>query len=183
MGRRHPYPRTPCRTSGVDTPSGGLTGWLASAQKPRLPWVPRCTRTRNGPISQRLSWRRSLNRTKNCRQNCCIHAILHWIPSLFGRVRTNRISRTLLCRHPQRFLFGSDLVTRHGLPREHYASRYWCQRTLWESSWEGRSPIADPDYTPAASEPATPPLRGLNLPPEVLEQVYHGNACRLFGER
>ena len=31
----------------------------------------------------------------------------------------------------------------------HYVSRYWTQRTLWESDWEGRSPIADPDYTPA----------------------------------
>lgn len=88
--------------------------------------------------------------------------------------------RALLCRHPQRFLFGSDLVTRHGLPREHYVSRYWCQRTLWESSWEGRSPIADPDYTAAPGEPATPLLRGLSLPAEVLEQIYHANACRLL---
>src|SRR5262249_39658747 len=39
----------------------------------------------------------------------------------------------LICRHPDRFLFGTDLVTRHGLPREHYTSRYWCQPTLWES--------------------------------------------------
>jgi predicted TIM-barrel fold metal-dependent hydrolase len=88
--------------------------------------------------------------------------------------------RTLIVRHPTRFLFGSDLVTRHGLVREHYVSRYWCQRTLWESVWEGRSPIADPDYQPAAGEPETPPLRGLALPAEVLEQVYHGNARRLF---
>ena len=56
--------------------------------------------------------------------------------------------RALICRHPTRFLFGSDLVTRHGLTREHYVSRYWCQRTLWESTWEGPSPIADPDFTP-----------------------------------
>jgi hypothetical protein len=88
--------------------------------------------------------------------------------------------RALVCRHPDRFLFGSDLVTRHDLPREHYVSRYWCQRTLWESDWEGRSPIADPDYPAAAGEPPTPPLSGLELPAEVLKQVYHENARRLL---
>jgi hypothetical protein len=88
--------------------------------------------------------------------------------------------RALVCRHPTRFLFGVDLVTRHHLTREHYASRYWCQRTLWESEWQGRSPIADPDYTPAPGEPPTPLLRGVGLPPDVLEQVYCNNARRLL---
>jgi predicted TIM-barrel fold metal-dependent hydrolase len=88
--------------------------------------------------------------------------------------------RGLVCRHPDRFLFGSDLVTRHHLVREHYVSRYWCQRTLWESSWEGRSPIADPDYKAEAGEPTTPLLRGLGLPEDVLEPVYQGNARRLL---
>jgi predicted TIM-barrel fold metal-dependent hydrolase len=87
--------------------------------------------------------------------------------------------RDLVCRYPQRFLFGSDLVTRHAMPREHYVSRYWSQRTLWESDWEGRSPIADPDFTPAPGEPSTPLLRGLSLPVGVLEQVYYRNAVRL----
>jgi hypothetical protein len=91
--------------------------------------------------------------------------------------------RVLVCRHPDRFLFGSDLVTRHDLVREHYVSRYWCQRTLWESAWEGRSPIADPDYTPEPGGPPTPPLAGLNLPDYVLAKVYAGNACRLLGIR
>jgi predicted TIM-barrel fold metal-dependent hydrolase len=88
--------------------------------------------------------------------------------------------RELICRRPERFLFGSDLVTRHPLPRAHYVSRYWCQRTLWESTWEGRSPIADPDYQHGDEEPATPMLRGVGLPADVLEQVYHHNACRLL---
>jgi hypothetical protein len=85
--------------------------------------------------------------------------------------------RALVCRRPTRFLFGSDLVTRHGLPREHYASRYWCQRTLWESAWEGPSPIADPDY----DGPGQPPLRGVDLPADVLRLVYHDNAACLLG--
>jgi hypothetical protein len=88
--------------------------------------------------------------------------------------------RGLVARCPERFLFGSDLVTRHDLPREHYASRYWCQRTLWESDWEGRSPIQDADFTPAVGEPGTPLLRGLELPPEVQQQVYVENARRIL---
>jgi predicted TIM-barrel fold metal-dependent hydrolase len=88
--------------------------------------------------------------------------------------------RSLICRHPDRFLFGSDLVTRHFLPRDHYASRYWAHRTLWESSWEGRSPIADSDYQPAPGEPPTPPLLGLELPEDVLAKLYFTNAQRLF---
>lgn len=88
--------------------------------------------------------------------------------------------RALVCRYPQRFLFGSDLVTRHELNREHYVSRYWCQRTLWESDWQGRSPIADPDYEPETDGPTTPLLCGLDLPRDVIEQVYLGNARRLL---
>jgi predicted TIM-barrel fold metal-dependent hydrolase len=88
--------------------------------------------------------------------------------------------RGLVCRHPARFLFGTDLVTRHGLTAEHYASRYWCQRTLWESDWQGTSPIADPDAT-LADGVASPPLRGLGLPADVLRRVYRENAERLFG--
>jgi predicted TIM-barrel fold metal-dependent hydrolase len=87
--------------------------------------------------------------------------------------------RSLVCRQPRRFLFGSDLVTRPGLPRDHYVSRYWCQRTLWESDCQVQSPIADSDYIADGGE-GTPPLRGLALPADVLEQVYHTNAARLL---
>jgi hypothetical protein len=88
--------------------------------------------------------------------------------------------RDLVCRHPDRFLFGSDLVTRPSLPRDHYVSRYWCQRTLWESVWEGPSPIADPDYVPEQGTGPTPALRGVGLPAKVLEQVYHANVMRVY---
>lgn len=88
--------------------------------------------------------------------------------------------RALICKYPDRFLFGTDLVTRHGLVREHYVSRYWCQRTLWESTWQGPSPIADPDYTPREGEPAPPMLCGVGLPAEVLEKVYFQNTRRLL---
>jgi hypothetical protein len=88
--------------------------------------------------------------------------------------------RNLLTHFADRFLFGTDLVTRHHLVREHYASRYWCQRTLWESAWAGPSPIADADYTPLDGGPMTPMLRGVSLPAEVLEMVYFRNAERLL---
>ncbi|VTS01792.1 amidohydrolase 2 : Uncharacterized protein OS=Phycisphaera mikurensis (strain NBRC 102666 / KCTC 22515 / FYK2301M01) GN=PSMK_30150 PE=4 SV=1: Amidohydro_2 [Gemmata massiliana] len=89
--------------------------------------------------------------------------------------------RALVCRYPDRFLFGSDLVTGHAHVREHYVSRYWCQRTLWESEWTGPSPIHDPDYTPGEGEGARPTLHGLNLPGDVLAKVYSGNARRILG--
>ena len=88
--------------------------------------------------------------------------------------------RQLICRWPDRFLFGSDLVTRHYLVRDHYVSRYWCQRTLWESTWKGPSPLADPDYQPTAEGSATPALHGLGLPADVLTRIYHDNVARLL---
>jgi hypothetical protein len=94
--------------------------------------------------------------------------------------RRTEAVRSLICRRPERFFFGSDLVTRHTLVREHYVSRYWCQRTLWESLWQGPSPIADPDYTPEPGEPPQLQLRGVGLPRDVLKQVYHDNATRLL---
>jgi len=87
---------------------------------------------------------------------------------------------SLIERHPTRFLFGTDLVTRHGLPPEHYISRYWCQRTLWESDWEGPSPIADPDHVVADGTGPTPMLRGVGLSAATLEKVYRTNAERIL---
>jgi predicted TIM-barrel fold metal-dependent hydrolase len=88
--------------------------------------------------------------------------------------------RDLLCRYPDRFLFGTDLVTRHHLEREHYVSRYWCQRTLWESKWSGPSPIADSDWMPGTDGPTTPMLRGVGLPDDVVRLIYYENARRLL---
>ncbi len=94
--------------------------------------------------------------------------------------RRSEAIRSLICRYPDRFLYGSDLVTRHTLAREHYISRYWCQRTLWESLWTGPSPIADPDYRAADGEGSLPNLDGIALPQDVLEKVYLGNSGRLL---
>jgi hypothetical protein len=88
----------------------------------------------------------------------------------------HRAIRALVEKFPDRFLWGTDQVNRHGLDREHYVSRYWCQRTLWESDWAGDSPIADPDV-----KLGLPRLEGVGLSGEVLEKVYWRNAARLLG--
>jgi hypothetical protein len=87
---------------------------------------------------------------------------------------------SLISRYSDRFFFGSDLVTHHNLDRDHYVSRYWCQRTLWESAWEGNSPIFDKDYQATAGGPTSPPLLGVDLAPDVVAKVYYDNACRWF---
>jgi predicted TIM-barrel fold metal-dependent hydrolase len=120
----------------------------------------------------------------------CLEELLGFYPNLYFdtsatkwqvremSLRSRRMTR-LICRYPDRFLFGSDLVTRPGLARDHYVSRYWCQRTLLESDWRGQSPIEDPDWRLEHGS-ASPALVGLNLPTEVLELVYRGNARRLL---
>jgi len=85
----------------------------------------------------------------------------------------------LISRWSDRFLFGSDLVTRPASEREHYVSRYWCQRTLWESQYRGQSPIADEDWK-LENPTASPLLCGLSLPDHVLDKLYFGNAFQIL---
>jgi hypothetical protein len=103
-----------------------------------------------------------------------------------------------------RILFGSDIVARdshvsqaHNATEmdskassedeayELYASRYWALRTLFESSYEGESPIADPDLHLVDSERHTlldaPMLRGCSLDSDTLVSLYRGAAARLLG--
>jgi len=96
-----------------------------------------------------------------------------------------------------RLLFGSDIVTTDehlkAADTEHprglqatneseaqqlYASRYASLRTLFETRFEGESPIADPDL--AMLEPerfdamSAPTLRGMGLGREILQTLYRG---------
>jgi hypothetical protein len=104
-----------------------------------------------------------------------------------------------------RLLFGSDIVTtdEHLAPKagppahpmadlasspesafDLYASRYYALRTLFETSYQGESPIADPDLKMVAPDTyddmAAPSLRGLALPRDVLVDLYRGAAERLM---
>jgi predicted TIM-barrel fold metal-dependent hydrolase len=80
--------------------------------------------------------------------------------------------RDFLLRWPDRVLFGSDLVVDEKYDFDHYASRYWVHQMQWETGYRGESPIEDPDAPPP------PRLAGLDLPPDVLERLYWGNAAR-----
>ncbi len=81
--------------------------------------------------------------------------------------------RDFMIRNQDRVLFGSDLVVGPGYDFDHYASRYWAHRMMWETDYRGESPIADPD----ADDP--PRLAGLDLPADVLEKLMHVNAEKL----
>lgn len=88
--------------------------------------------------------------------------------------RQPEATAAFVIRNADRVLFGSDLVASPDYDTfDHYASRYWAQRTMWETDYRGKSPIDDPD----AENP--PRMAGANLPVEVLEKVYSGNARKL----
>ena len=85
-------------------------------------------------------------------------------------------ARDFFVRNQDRVLFGSDQVSFDDRGFEFFASRFWCHRKLWETAMIGPSPIHDPDLP----DDAQPTLRGLALPDEVLQKLYHDNAMRLL---
>jgi hypothetical protein len=102
-----------------------------------------------------------------------------------------------------RLLFGSDIVVSddHVSPQkvttspmadladspeaafDLYASRYFALRTMFETSYDAESPIADPDLAmvdPAAHTPMSAPrLQGLRFMPNLLQELYAGAAEQL----
>ena len=103
-----------------------------------------------------------------------------------------------------RILFGSDLVVmedqlspaKSGVSPmgelasspeqafELYCSRYYALRLMFETDYDGPSPIADPDLKMVEpskyNEMSTPRLQGLGLPPELLQELYFGAADKLM---
>ncbi len=111
-----------------------------------------------------------------------------------------------LMRWKGRILFGSDIVTTdehlvHAEGKQEmaakassadqafdlYASRYWALRTMWERDYEGESPIADPDLRMVEPDRfddwSAPALRGLGLPRDLLQSLYHDAAASLLQSR
>lgn len=82
-------------------------------------------------------------------------------------------------RHPM-----ADLADGPEAAFDLYASRYFVLRTLFETRYDGESVIADPDLMmvdPSRyGEMSAPRLRGIDLPTDVLADLYHRNAERLF---
>jgi hypothetical protein len=110
---------------------------------------------------------------------------------------------TFLTKHQGRIMFGSDIVTmdEHLTPAtdklemaakassaedawDLYASRYWALRKLWETDYDGESPIADPDLKMVEpsrfDDMSAPILRGVKLPPQLLRSLYHDAAAKLL---
>lgn len=86
-------------------------------------------------------------------------------------------AREFVIRNADRILFGTDQVSGDDRGFDFLASRFWAHRKLWESAYNGPSPIFDPDLP----EDAQPTLRGLALPDDVIQKVYHDNAVKLLG--
>lgn len=124
-----------------------------------------------------------------------------WMVREISRHPAGRVEE-FLRRWSGRVLFGSDIVTgdEHLAPEKGamagrifsdlasspeqafdlYASRYYALRTMWETGYDGPSPIADPDLMmvdPAKhDEMSAPRLRGLSLPADMLRTLYAGAA-------
>ncbi len=85
-------------------------------------------------------------------------------------------ARDFFIRNADRILFGTDQVSGDDRGFDFLASRFWSHRKLWETAFTGPSPIFDPDLP----EDQQPQIRGLALPDEVLQRLYHDNAVKLL---
>src|SRR2546421_1731510 len=85
-------------------------------------------------------------------------------------------AREFFIRNAERIMWGSDQVSGDDRGFDFLASRWWVQRKLMETAYIGQTPIFDPDL----SEEQQPPLRGLALPDEVLQKLYHDNAIKFL---
>lgn len=87
-------------------------------------------------------------------------------------------------RNPGRILFGSDIVASPAdCGFDLLASRYWALRILFETDYQGPSPIVDPDLSlvdPALPAESTAILRGAMLDPVTLAGVYTQSAAGLM---
>ena len=83
-------------------------------------------------------------------------------------------AREFFVRNQDRIIFGSDQVSGDDRGIDFLASRFWAHRKLWETAYVGPTPIFDPDLP----EDQQPTLRGLALPDNVLQKMYHDNPVR-----
>jgi hypothetical protein len=95
-----------------------------------------------------------------------------WIVRELGRQRD--AARLFFRRWAERICFGTDHVVLQKSDPVRYLVRYWVHQMFWETDLVCPSPIPDPDADGA------PMLRGLDLPADVLEQIYWKTAGRAF---
>jgi hypothetical protein len=69
-----------------------------------------------------------------------------------------------------------DLASSPEQAFELYCSRYWALRTMFETDYDGPSPIVDPDLKMVEplryDDMSSPRLRGLKLPADLLRVLY-----------
>jgi hypothetical protein len=102
-------------------------------------------------------------------------ASTRWVIRELGR--KPEMARGFIMRYQKRILFASDLSV--GLNDEedsYYAKRYWAQRLFWETEVK-KVPLPFPDED---SENGSTVINGLNLPLDVLENLYWKNASNFF---
>jgi len=85
-------------------------------------------------------------------------------------------ARDFFIKNADRIMWGSDQVSGDDRGFDFLASRWWAHRKLWETAYIGPTPIFDPDLP----EDQQPVLRGLALPDEVLQKLYHDNAVKFL---
>jgi hypothetical protein len=85
-------------------------------------------------------------------------------------------AREFFITNADRIMWGSDQVSGDDRGFDFLASRWWAHRKLWETAAIVPSPIFDPDL----AEESQPQLRGLALPDEVLQKLYHDNAVKFL---
>lgn len=95
-----------------------------------------------------------------------------WIVRELGRQRDG--AREFVRRWADRICFGTDQVVLKESDPERYLVRYWVHQMFWETDLECDSPIPDPDSD------GLPRLHGLDLPTDVLEQIYWKTPERAF---
>lgn len=96
--------------------------------------------------------------------------------------------KTFCEKNPGRVLFGTDIVANENMENsigfDLFASRYWALRTMLETTYDGPSPIVDPDLhkvNPSLPEKSTPRLRGAALDSATLEDLYGGALEHVLG--
>lgn len=135
---------------------------------PNLPWVG-AHLGGNPEDLQRLQ--SLLDRYPNLNLDC---SATRWIAREISKRRDE--AREFFIKNADRILFGSDQVSGDERGFDFLSSRWWVHRKLWDTAFIGSNPILDPDL-PAGEQQE---LRGLALPDEVLQKLYHDNAVRVL---
>jgi hypothetical protein len=89
--------------------------------------------------------------------------------------RQREAAQEFFRRWAGRICFGTDQVVVKESEPVRYTMRYWVHQMFWETDLVCPSPIADPDSD------GPPSIRGLDLPEDVLRQIYWETAGRAFG--